>query len=194
MSTYLLLPGLIQLYQQYLISFLLLVNERARRNIHSGGISRGASGSLGKFIRSQFSNPSRVAVFCNSKSSLNSKSKSEDSNKNDSRDSSPNVLPTLFVKMEEHSSRRSLHDDVNDNSTDLDSDKCLVKQCQASRNSSFTLYEKYDNVSVRFDGGNQSENRTLFNPVSFIRNIRGTYDKFYGKIRYNTLTHDIRDI
>ena len=29
--------------------------------------------------------------------------------------------------MEEHSSRRSLHDDVNDNSTDLDSDKCLVK-------------------------------------------------------------------
>jgi hypothetical protein len=104
---------------------LLLVNERARRKIHSGGISRGASGSLGRFIRSQFSNPSRVAVFCNG--SLHSKSKSEDSNKNDSKDSGPNVLPTLFVKIEENSSRRSLHGDVNDNSTDLDSDKCLAK-------------------------------------------------------------------
>jgi hypothetical protein len=124
MSTYLLLSGLIYMYQYYPISCLLLVNERARRKIHSGGISRGASGSLGKFIRSQFSNPPRIAVFCNG--SLNSKSKSEESNKNDSRDSSPNVLPTLFVKVDEHSSRRSLHGDVNDNSTDLDSDKCLV--------------------------------------------------------------------
>jgi hypothetical protein len=106
---------------------LLLVNERARRKIHSRGISRGASGSFGKFIRSQFSSPSRIAVFCNGSLNSKSKSKSEDSNKNDSRDNSPNVLPTLFVKLEEHSSRRSLQGDVNDNSTDLDSDKCLVK-------------------------------------------------------------------
>ena len=113
--------------KNYLILFLLLVNERARRRIHSRSISRGASGSLGKFIRSQFSNPSRIAAFCIG--SFNSNKSESDSNKNDSRDSSTNVLPTLFVKLEENSSRRSLRDDVNNNSTDFDSEKCIVEQC-----------------------------------------------------------------
>ena len=73
-------------------------------------------------MKSQFSNNSRIAVFCHSFSN----SKSENGSiKNDSKDSNPqNVLPTLFIK-DRASSDYNLHDNENGCDTKIESDKYL---------------------------------------------------------------------